>query len=572
MSATAISIAKRIRGKGISAIVLAGLGVAVPGLVIPTFAKVFVDDLLINHRDLWVGPLLFGMALAAGLRAAFGWVERMSLARLETRLAVAGSSRYLWHVLRLSSGSLSGRHPGELAGQVTDNGRIAELLCGPLASTVLDCLLVVFYALLMLQYDVVLTVAVLLLGAVELALLRALPRTTGDAARRHLDARGRLHGVSVAGLQLIETLKANASEDRFLTRWTGEQARATNAEQRLVARTAYLFALARLFVAVASIAVIGVGALRVVDGQLGSIGALVAFQSLMTSFLGPIENLARLASSIAALGVKMERVDAVLGEDLDPVLGAREVEPTATARLAGGVVLKAVSFAYDAGRPLIEGLDLNVSPGSRVALVGRSGSGKSTIAKLIAGLYAPLKGEILFDGLPRDRIPRAVINQSLALVDQDLFLFEGTVTENLTVWDPTLPEAAIVQAARDACIHGDVIGAFAGGYRGRIDESGRNLSGGQRQRIEIARALALDPSIVILDEATSALDPSIEAEIDKNLRRRGCTCIIVAHRLSTIRDADEILVIERGRVVERGTHDLLLEARGLYATLIEAGR
>jgi NHLM bacteriocin system ABC transporter peptidase/ATP-binding protein len=530
---------------------------------------VFVDRILVGGQD-WIWPLLIGMGLAAALRAAATGLQRYCLRRLEARLAIGTASAFLWHVLRLPAEFYVQRYAGDISTRVAINDRVAQLLAGPLANVALNVVVIAFYAALMLQYDVVLTglgIAITLLNVVA---LRAAARRRVDASQRLLVDEAKLAGVTINGLQTIETIKASGAEGDFFARWAGYHAKALNGHQRLSMVTQWASAVPIVLTGLSTASILTLGGLRVMEGSL-TIGMLVAFQSLMSSFLAPVTQLVTLGGLLQDVEGDMNRVDDVMRHPVDPLLDSspEPAPPFDAARLDGALELRDVTFGYSPLEPpLIEGLNLVLKPGDRVALVGGSGSGKSTVARLVAGLYAPWSGDILFDGRPRASTARSVLTRSLAMVDQDIVLFEATVRENLTLWDASVPEEDVIQAAKDAAIHADIV-ARAGGYDSLIEEQGRNFSGGQRQRLEIARALAVNPTVLVLDEATNSLDALTEAAIDAALRRRGCTCLIVAHRLSTIRDCDEIVVLERGKVVERGTHDDMMKTGGPYARLIQ---
>lgn len=569
------ALGRRLHGSEMAVVyaVLAGLALVLPGLVVPTFLRVFIDQVLVLGTKDLVQPLLIGMALTAGIRALLAWLQDYYLLRLETRLALSTSSKFFWHVLRLPVSFFDQRYGGEIASRVAINDEVAALLSGDLAKTLIDLVVVIFCVMLMVQYDVALTLIGIGIAVLNLAALRYVSRRRVDGSQKLLQERGKLTGTAINGLQMIETLKASASESDFFARWAGYLAKVMNAQQDLGVPTAFLSAIPPLLSSLNVTAILLVGSVKVINGDM-TVGMLVAFQNLMFTFIGPFNGIVNLGSTLQEVEGGMARLDDVLGHPLDRL--SLEVPPAAEAgtgepvRLMGHVELRHVTFGYNRLEPpLIEDFNLVLKPGSRVALVGGSGSGKSTISKLVCGLYEPWEGEILFDGLPRSRIPRAVMNTSLAMVDQEIHLFEGTIRENLSLWDPSMPEAQMVQAAKDAALHED-ISSRAAGYDYPLIEGGRNFSGGQRQRLEIARALVGNPTLLVLDEATSALDPATESLIDDSLRRRGCTCLIVAHRLSTIRDCDEIVVLENGKVVQRGTHDELYKTDGPYARLIKA--
>jgi len=551
---------------------LAGLAMVLPGLVVPVFTKVFIDEVLVQHFENWVRPLLLGMVLTMLLMGALSWVKSYYLARFRTVLGVTTASRFFWHVLRLPIVFYAQRSAGEVAGRVAINERVAGLLAGQVAEAVLNVLMVVFYALLMFFYDWVLTLVGVLTAVGNIAFMRYISRRQVEANQKLAIDSGKLIGASMNGLRLIETLKASGLEGDFFAKWSGYQSKVMNGMQSIGATSLWLGTVPPFLTTLNGVLVIGIGGLRVMDGHL-SMGMLVAFQALMAGFTGPINQLVGLGSQIQELQGDMNRLDDVLKYKLDPRAGGELAAPPPEdmpPKLNGSLELRNVTFGYSPlDPPLLKDFSLTLKPGDRVALVGPSGCGKSTISKLVLGLYEIWEGEILFDGRKRDEIPRDVLVNSLALVDQDITLFSGTVRDNLTLWDDSIAEADVIQAAKDAEIH-SIIAARPGSYDSRVGEQGGNFSGGQRQRLEIARALASNPSILVLDEATSALDPVTEQHIDANIRARGATCLIVAHRLSAIRDCDEIIVLNRGQVVQRGTHDELKQDKSnLYARLIQ---
>ena len=550
---------------------LASLALLLLQVIIPAFTRVFIDHYLVARQSGWIAPLIAAMALTAVVVALFTWLQQRALLRLETKLSLTTSSKFLWHVLRLPVVFFTQRSAGEIGTRVTLNDTVAKLLSGDLATNVLGALLVIVFVFLMAQYDLVLTLVAVGIAILNIVALRWVSRARTDQNQKLLMVRGQLMGASTNGLRSIETLKAGGTESDFFARWAGYQAKVMNAEQALGISTQVLGAVPPFLAALNTSVILVVGGIRIIDGGL-SIGTLVGFQILVGFFITPIANLVNLGASIQEAEGAVNRLDDVLRYPTDSTMNAQQtVAPEAAPRLSGHVELRNVTFGYSRLEPpLIENFSLTLKPGSRVALVGATGSGKSTIAKLVTGLYETWGGEILFDGRPRSAIPQTLMTSSLAIADQDIALFEGTIKDNLTMWDTTIPYDNVVQAAKDAHIH-DEIAARAGGYGYQLEEDGRNFSGGQRQRMEIARALVGNPSILVLDEATNALDPVTEKIIDDNIRRRGCTCLVIAHRLSTIRDCDEIIVLDRGKVVERGTHEQMRRGDGPYARLMKAG-
>lgn len=570
------SLRLRLQGsfRALAFCLLAGLLLVLTGLAMPAFSQVFVDQVLIQGRSSWLRPLLLGMVITATLTGLLTRLQLQILRRLRIKLAMGMSSGFLWHILRLPVSFYDQRFAGEISNRIKLNDRLASLLSGDLATTTISCVMVVFYGLVMWQYDWVLTLIGLASVAINLTTLRWVARQRSDTNTRLMQEQGKVSGVAIAGLQSIETLKASGLESDFFNRWAGFYAKSLNARQEMDRLNQRLGLLPAFLSSLSAMLLLTLGGFRVIDGAL-SIGMLVAFQSLIQQFMQPVNQLLKLAGDFQELGGTLDRLDDVLQNPVDPLLPTPDSSPSLplhfpSSKLQGFLDLHQLTFGYNrTAPPLIDNLNLSLKPGQRVALVGGSGSGKSTVAKLVCGLYQPWSGDIYFDGQPRHQIPRPMLTNSLAMVEQDILLFAGTVRDNLTLWDTTIPDGNLIQACRDAAIH-DTILSMAGGYSAELLEGAANLSGGQRQRLEIARALVNNPAILVMDEATSALDTETERTIDYNLRLRGCTCLIVAHRLSTIRDCDEIIVMHYGKVVQRGSHDDLRQQAGPYLQLIRS--
>lgn len=550
-------------------VVLVGLLLVVPGLLMPTFTRIFIDDVLGAQRQDWLWPVLAGLGLTAVFQLILTWLREWYLSRWETQLAITSSAAFFWHVLRLPLEFFSQRFGGEIGSRVQINDKVARLLSGQMAAAVLDMIVVIFFLLLLVQYDLILTLAGVLVAGLNMAYLRYVARWRTEQNQKLLQDRGKVMAISMGGLQIIETIKAGGNENDFFAKWAGQEAKLLNAEMKFGLSSQLLSAVPAFLSTLNTTVILAVGGFRVMDGQM-TMGMLMAFQSLMMSFIQPFDRLVSLGGVLQETEGDLNRLDDVLRYRQDQSLADPVGGAVTGAKLDGYLELADVSFGYSRlEAPLIEHFSLKLKPGQRVALVGGSGSGKSTVAKVVSGLYQPWSGVIYLDGRQRGELPRAVVANSMAVVDQDICLFEGTILENLSLWDPTISDHDLVQAAKDAAIHDD-IAALPGGYEAVIEEGGRNFSGGQRQRLEIARALAGNPSLLILDEATSALDPVTEQLVDQAIRRRGCTCLIVAHRLSTIRDCDEIIVLDRGKIVQRGVHDELKHMDGPYRQLIDA--
>lgn len=548
---------------GILYLLAVGLLMLVPGLATAAFAKVFIDDILIGQNYSWFAPLVWAMVIAMICRGVLFWLRQTSLIKFRLSLVYQQTGQFFQHMLNLPIPFFSQRLTGELIRRIRNNERVADLLTGDLANALLSAIAATAYGALLFWVHPGLAMIPLLVALAHVALLKWSDRYRQEESLHNSIEYGRLQGIGAGGLFQIESLKAAGGEAGFFGRWLGVHARAVNSQQKLGRFDAWVGSASPLLNDANNLAILTLGAFFVIQGQL-TVGTLVAFRSLAGSFINPFCSLVGLTQQFQEARGMMEQLD-------DTLLYPEQAEPKSTADLPplqGSVTVRNLSFGYNhLGEPVVSQINLTLEAGSRVALVGASGCGKSTIAKLVAGLYEPWQGQVLFDGRDLSTIPRKERAAAIAMVDQHISLFRGSIRDNITLWDQTIPEKDIEEAAMAAGIH-DVILGRSGGYDEMLGEDGGGLSMGQRQRLEIARALVRKPKVLILDEATSALDTLVELDILRNIRRMGCTCLIAAHRLSTIRDCDEIVVLHAGQIVERGTHDSLQKMRGAYADLI----
>lgn len=557
--------------------------IAVAGMAAPVFSRIFMDEILSGKNAAWLTPFLAALGALFLFQTAVSLLQTVCLLKIRGKLAVSANSGFMWHVLRLPIEFFSQRYAGDIAQRQQSNEGIAETLIAHLAPMALNLAMLFFYFFVMLQYSPLLTVIGLFTAVLNLAVTQYVSGKRINLARAQMRDAGKLAATALSGIEMIETIKASGAENGFFERWSGLNASVNSAEVGFAKLGSTLGILPTLLTGLANMTVILLGAALIMKGRF-TVGMLLAFQGFLSAFMSPVDALLTVGQQFQEMRTSMERVEDVMNYPADveydeesetEIKEADGQEHKEAAKglpsfekLRGRLELRDITFGYSRlAPPLIRNFSLTLPPGGTVALVGSSGCGKSTLAKLMSGLYQPWGGEIRYDGKLRSEIPRMVFTGSLAVVDQDVILFEDSITENIRIWDKSIEDFEIIMAARDAQIHEDIM-SREGGYGVIVRENGKNFSGGQCQRLEIARVLAQDPTIVILDEVTSALDARTEFEVIHSIRERGITCVIVAHRLSTIRDCDEIIVLEDGCVVERGTHEELYAKGGAYSRLI----
>ena len=561
---------KKFQGTGaaFALVVITTVITSLIGILTPGFSNVFADRLLSGTNPEWFYPFIFGMSGIVLIQIIVSWISQVYTLKADGKIAIVSNSEYMWHVLRLPVEFFSHRMAGDVISRKSQNASIANTLISVMAPLVIESGMLVFYLFVMLRYSPVLTLIGILSILLNLLLSRYISGRRVNLARVMSRDEGKLQGMTIAGVEMMETIKASGAENGFFERWSGTQAAVNRGKVKFTKMNAYLGILPTTLSVLTS-ALVFMGSVWLCMNGEWTVGMITAFSGFLTSFMSPANQIIGATQMFQEMRTSMERIEDVMEYPVDVDYSKVEKDPEGGFdKLTGKIELKNITFGYSRlSEPLLKDFSMTLEPGQSVAFVGSSGCGKSTLAKLISGLYKPWSGEILFDGKPISEINRNVFTGSLAVVDQDIILFEDTVAENIRMWDKSIEDFEVIMAARDAQLHEDIM-KREGGYRHKLTEGGRNFSGGQRQRLEIARVLAQDPTIIIMDEATSALDAKTEFNVVKSIKDRGITNIVVAHRLSTIRDCDEIIVLDHGSVVERGTHEELYARGGAYLELV----
>lgn len=560
---------KRLQGSKLSIVfvMMTTVLTAFVSLLTPVFSRIFTDNILTGQNTQWLSNFLAFLAVIILFLLVVGMINEIYIYKIKGKMAIVSNSSFIWHTLHLPMTFFSQRMAGDIASRQLLNDDIAETLVGRIAPMLINMMLLIFYLIIMLRYSVVLSLVGFAAIAVNLVLANIISQKRIHITRTQMRDQGKLDASTVSGIEMIETIKSAGAESGFFERWSGFQASLNKAKVEFALTNQFLGGIPALVQQLSGIIILALGVWMIIKGNF-TVGMLLAFQSYMTQFLMPVNDLLETGQKLQEMRTSMERVDDVMKYKEDVVFSSIKNTDEVFEKLDGSMEFRNVTFGYSRlEEPLLKDFNLTLKSGSKVALVGSSGCGKSTIAKLACGLYEPWSGEILFQGKPMKDIPKEIFNSSLSVVDQDITMFEDSISDNIKMWDKSIEDFEMIMAARDAQIHSDIM-TRKGGYGHQVSEGGKNFSGGQRQRFEIARVLAQDPTIAILDEATSALDAKTEYEVVKAIQKRGITCIIVAHRLSTIRDCDEIIVLDHGRVMERGTHEELYQLNGYYTRLI----
>jgi NHLM bacteriocin system ABC transporter peptidase/ATP-binding protein len=550
-------------------VIVTGMLAGLCGILSPVFTRVFTDSILSGDRAGWYRGFIYAFGALILFQLAAAIVNQVTVIRATGKIAALSNASYMRHLLRLPMAFFARRKAADLANRQEENNTIANTMIGQMTPLLLNLVMLLFYLIVMAQYNLLLTAVGVCTIIVDLLIAKRLGRLRREIGATQGRDIANMKAATVTGIDMIQTIKATGSENGYFERWSGFHAASTRAKTDYQRRTKYLMTAPIYLQELFNYIVMFIGFWLIIQGNITA-GLLLTFLQFMKAIAQPLNQLLEAGETLEAMGASVERIQDVMDypEEENIHGDTASIDLENIRKLSGRIEMNHVTFGYSKyGEPLLRDFNLALEPGKRIALVGASGSGKSTVTKLLTGLYQPWDGEIRFDGKLISEIPRAVFKASLSMVDQDIALFNDTIANNIRMWDTTIEDYDMILAARDAGIHDQII-SRKGGYQMMLKEGGKNLSGGERQRIEIARVLAADPSILILDEATSALDARTEFEISEYVRSRGITCVIIAHRLSTIRDCDEIIVLERGHVTQRGTHEELMNAGGYYEALI----
>ena len=562
-------IKHRLEGQysSIMKLIFIGLLLVFPGLVFPVLSQVFMDDVLVGGNTSWFSKLIIFMFACVFLQAGLTVYRNVLLAKLQKKMVLLSAREFLYNLFRLPISFFDQRYVGDLSGRVSNNANVSVFLAGELAETVLNIFVAVFYLILLLLYSPLLTLIAVCTVAINLVIAKITSEMLSNASIKLQQDSGKLSGAVCAGLSITSTLKASGAENEYVGRILGYNAKSICTEQKLSKTQQIINAIPDAIKMLGDVLILVIGGMQVIKGNL-TVGMLIAFTTLFGSFSDPVEALMGFVKNIQTTKADIGRVEDIMKYPLDEKFDETQEKRKMKNKLEGSIELKDIAFGYSKLKdPIVSDFSFRIECGSSIAFVGSSGCGKSTVSKIVSGLYKPWEGQLLFDNVPVDEIPNEVINASVSTVSQNITLFSGTVRDNLTMWNSSISESDMIAAAKDACIH-DIISSKPGAYDYKLSEGAANLSGGQRQRLEIARALATNPTVLIMDEATSALDPVVEKKIMDNIKRRGCTCVIVAHRLSAIRDCDQIIVMNKGKIVQRGSHDELAKVEGHYQRFI----